>query len=389
MGVLSIIQILVWVVYGLCLGFVFLYSLIQLQLTWLYLRSKRKNTNNTQKEPDIGIWPAVTVQLPIFNEIYVAERLIDAVMAFDYPTDKLQVQVLDDSTDETKEITANRVRYYQSKGKNIRFIHRTNRSGYKAGALQEALPAATGTFIAIFDADFLPNPDFLKVVLSSFSAPDIGVVQTRWAHLNSNYSLLTRLQAFALDAHFTIEQTGRNTGGHFINFNGTAGVWRKDCILDAGGWQSDTLTEDLDLSYRAQLRNWKFKYMEHIEAPAELPAAMPALKSQQFRWTKGAAETARKNLGQVLRSHHPAGTKLNGLFHLLNSSVFICVLLAGLLSIPVLIMNHQVNSIWSGFLQFRAMFLVSLISLVSFYGVAYWQATPTGHRSIFKFIVNF
>jgi len=389
MEVFNILPIGVWVVYGICLAFIFCYSLIQLQLTWLYLRAKRNTKDYNPKQLALQNWPAVTVQLPIYNEIYVAERLIDAVMAFDYPTDKLQVQVLDDSTDATQEITAAQVKYYQDQGKNIQLIHRVNRSGYKAGALQEALSAATGTYIAIFDADFLPAPDFLKLVLPAFDAPEIGVVQTRWSHLNRNYSLLTRLQAFALDAHFTIEQTGRNTGDYFINFNGTAGVWRKNCILDAGGWQADTLTEDLDLSYRAQLRHWKFKYLEQIETPAELPANMPALKSQQFRWTKGAAETARKNLGQVLASQQPLRTKVNGLFHLLNSSVFICVLAAGILSLPVLILNQEKNNIWSGFLPFRAMFVISLISLVSFYGVAYWQTTPAANRSVFYFIVNF
>jgi len=388
MTVFSILQILVWVIYGLCLAFIFLYSLIQLQLTWLYLRAKRK-TKTTQKSPEIENWPSVTIQLPIYNEIYVAERLIDAIMAFDYPTEKLQVQVLDDSRDRTKEITAARVKYYQHLGKNIHLIHRPDRSGYKAGALKAALPAASGTFICIFDADFLPAPDFLKTVIPAFDAPDIGVVQTRWAHLNRDYSLLTRLQAFALDAHFTIEQTGRNTGGFFINFNGTAGIWRKECILDAGGWQPDTLTEDLDLSYRAQLRNWKFKYLETIAAPAELPASMPALKSQQFRWTKGAAETARKNLRKVLFSHHSAGTKINGFFHLLNSSIFICVLLTGILSLPILILNHRANNSWSTFLQFRGMFVISLISLILFYGVSYWQVTIPANRSILNFIKYF
>ena len=389
MDVLAGLQIAVWVIYGLCLAFIFCYSLVQLQLTGLYLLDKRKSRHSTTSLPDPPNWPTVTVQLPIYNEIYVAERVIDAVMAFDYPPDKLQVQVLDDSTDETKKITAAKVSYYRSLGRDIHFLHRTNRLGYKAGALQAALPGATGTFISIFDADFLPPTDFLKKVIPAFDAPEIGVVQTRWGHLNRNYSLLTQLQAFALDAHFTIEQTGRNSGHHFINFNGTAGVWRQACIWDAGGWQPDTLTEDLDLSYRAQLRNWKFKSLEHLEAPAELPAAMPALKSQQFRWTKGAAETARKNMGKLLGSQHTIGTKLNGLFHLLNSSIFICVLLSAILSLPVLIMNHQYNNSWSSFLQFKALFIISLLSLISFYGVAYWHIPETQNRSLGNFLFNF
>lgn len=382
---MNILAIIIWLIYGLCLAFIFCYSLVQLQLTWLYLRAKKKQK---QTSPTPEIWPAVTVQLPIYNEVHVVERLLDAIMTLDYPPEKLQVQVLDDSTDNTSKLAAVKVAYYRNAGRNIALIHRPDRTGYKAGALQYALPAATGEFIAIFDADFLPDTDFLKKCIPAFDAPDIGVVQTRWAHLNQDYSVLTQLQAFGLDAHFTIEQTGRNAGGHFINFNGTAGVWRKSCITDAGGWQADTLTEDLDLSYRAQLRNWKFKYLERTEAPAELPATMTALKSQQFRWTKGAAENVRKNLGPVLRSPKPWDTKLNAVFHLLNSSVFICVLILAVLSIPVLLLSQQ-HIIPKNFLSSRVLFLISLIALISFYLTAFCAVTGVGWRSLLLFVPRF
>jgi len=246
-------------------------------------------------QPPLIQTPRVTVQLPLFNELYVANRLIDAVCALEYPKDKLEVQVLDDSTDETVELVAAAVTQYRALGYDIKHIHRTNRTGYKAGALKHGLETASGEFVAIFDADFVPNKDFLIMTIPHFfTDPKIGVVQTRWEHLNREYSMLTRTQAFALDGHFVIEQDVRNKAGYFIQFNGTGGVWRKTTIIDAGNWQSDTLTEDLDLSYRAQLRGWKFKYLCDVTSPAELPAEVNALKSQQFRWTKGAIETARK-----------------------------------------------------------------------------------------------
>ena len=215
---------------------------------------------------------------------------LKTVSKFDYPREKLEIQVLDDSTDETVEIVAKWVEYGQQKGLDIQHIRRTDRAGFKAGALQHGLELANGDLVAIFDADFMPQQDFLKKTVAYFQDPEIGVVQTRWGHLNQDYSLLTRVQAFGLDAHFTVEQSGRSQAGSFINFNGTAGVWRKKCIVDAGGWSADTLTEDLDLSYRAQLKGWKFKYLQDVVAPAELPVIMSAIKSQQYRWNKGAAE---------------------------------------------------------------------------------------------------
>lgn len=375
--------------YGLCLTFVFCYSLIQLHLTFLYYRGQKKLKNL----PDFSFpWPdtlpLVTVQLPVFNERYVVERLIDAITSLDYPREKLQIQVLDDSDDNTRSLVAAKVAYYQAKGYPIYHVQRPDRTGFKAGALQYGLELATGEFIAIFDADFLPYPDFLKKTILEFANPRVGLVQTRWGHINSNYSLLTKLQAFGLNAHFTVEQTGRNYGQHFINFNGTGGVWRKTCIRDAGGWQADTLTEDLDLSYRAQLRHWEFRYLEPVIAPAELPVTMPAIKSQQYRWTKGAAENARKNLGHVFRSDKPLATKLHAFFHLGNSSVFVCVLLLALLSLPILFIADYYPQLQAYFVS-RSFFLISLLSLTSFYWTAFRHSNPKQTASWFQFLPRF
>lgn len=384
---MSIVALILVIVYGLCLAFVFCYSLVQVHLTYLYFRAhshKPADVSSTYTLP--AVLPMVTVQLPIYNERYVVERLIDTIIALEYPINKLQIQVLDDSDDETVALISAKVAHYQAQGFNIEHLRRPERTGFKAGALQYGLGLATGEFIAIFDADFLPYPDFLLTTLKAFAHPQVGVVQTRWGHLNDEYSLLTRLQAFALNAHFTVEQVGRNFGRHFINFNGTAGVWRKTCIADAGGWQADTLTEDLDLSYRAQLRNWEFRYLENVSAPAELPATMPAVKSQQFRWTKGAAETARKNLGQVFRSDKPLATKLHAFFHLGNSAVFVGVLLTALLSLPMLFIQKFLPQ-YQQLFKLGAVFLVSLVGLLLFYWAAYCQSTR--HPSFAAFVPRF
>ncbi|MCP4157766.1 MAG: glycosyltransferase, partial [bacterium] len=268
----------------------------------------------------------------------------------------------DDSTDETVEISRRKVKEWQQKGVDIQLITREKRTGFKAGALHEGLQKARGEYIAIFDADFLPNPDFLKGTLPYFfDNEQIGAVQTRWDHLNRDFSLLTKVQAFALDAHFTVEQQGRNSGGYFINFNGTAGIWKRSCIDDAGGWNSDTLTEDLDLSYRAQLKGWKFKYLEDFPSPAELPMSMSAVKSQQFRWTKGGTETARKNIGSIWKSNSSLGQKIHGTAHLLGSSVFICVLLCSLLSVPMLVIKR--DPLYTDYFIYMSFFIISLLSL--------------------------
>ena len=292
--------------------------------------------------PPFTVEPVVTVQLPVFNELYVVDRLIDSVCALDYPKEKLEIQVLDDSTDETYQVVEKAVKHYCQLGYDVKHIHRIDRTGYKAGALKNGLATARGEFIAIFDADFVPRQEFLQKTIPYFyTDPKVGLVQTRWEHLNSEYSLLTRTQALALDGHFVIEQDVRNKAGFFINFNGTGGIWRKAAILDAGNWHSDTLTEDLDLSYRAQLKGWKFKYLNDVTSPAELPAEVNALKSQQFRWTKGAIETARKILPEVWKSNIPLRVKIHSTFHLTNNIVFPFILLAGILNVPLMFIKRQ------------------------------------------------
>lgn len=384
---MTIFQLLLVVVYGLCLAFIFCYSLVQLHLTYLYW-TRRRSTPIPDAIPADQVWTPVTVQLPLFNERYVVERLIDAVAALDYPRHLLQIQLLDDSTDNTSQLIRQKLEAYTCSDLQLEHIRRPDRKGYKAGALQFGLERATGDYIAIFDADFVPTPDFLKRTIPAFAHERVGVVQTRWGHLNEHYSLLTRLQAFGLNAHFTVEQVGRNSGGHFINFNGTAGVWRKSCIVDAGGWQDDTLTEDLDLSYRAQLRGWDFRYLEEVEAPAELPASMGALKSQQFRWTKGAAETARKHLLQVFRAPMSLSTRLHATFHLLNSGIFVCVLLTAILSIPMLYLKHAIPGLALLF-QLGSLLILSLLALLAFYWTSLYQETHSAWQTTRRFIPEF
>lgn len=364
------------ILYTICLSVIFVYSLVQ----WSLIRSYRRSHKHTEliKNPEIEIdkYPLVTIQLPIFNEKYVAERLLDAVAKIDYPKDKLEIQVLDDSNDETAKILFSQVEQLESNGLNIVYHHRSNRKGFKAGALKDGLSFSSGEYVAIFDADFIPRPDFLKATIPYFADDKIGMVQTRWGHLNKEYSLLTKLQAFGLNAHFTVEQKGRNASDYFINFNGTAGIWRKSCILDAGNWHADTLTEDLDLSYRAQMKGWKFKYLEDVESPAELPVEINAFKSQQFRWTKGAAETAKKTIPEVLKSGMRLDQKIHSFFHLLNSTVFICVLISAILSIPMLWIKHN-NPEFKYYFHFASLFLISLLIL----GIMYWETLRIDHTS--------
>lgn len=356
------------ILYCASLFFIFLFSIGQLHLTWHYLKTKKEGTNICPpiKEDQL---PYVTIQLPIYNEKYVVQRLINTVANFNYPVDKLEIQVLDDSTDDTIEIIAREVAKYSQRGIDIQHIQRPERIGFKAGALEYGMQLAKGEFIGIFDADFIPEKDFLRKTVPYFVDKKIGMVQTRWGHLNKDYSMLTKLQAFGLDAHFSIEQSGRSHANSFINFNGTAGVWRKSTIIDAGGWSADTLTEDLDLSYRAQLKNWEFKYLEDVVSPAELPVIMPAIKSQQYRWNKGAAETAKKNLGNVLKSDIQWSSKMHALFHLFNSSVFVSLLIASLLSIPMLYIKDA-NPKLSLLFDLGSVFLIGFFSIAFFYWTA-------------------
>ncbi|MDG1330858.1 MAG: glycosyltransferase family 2 protein [Crocinitomicaceae bacterium] len=293
----------------------------------------RKNKHERKEWDEL---PHVTIQLPMYNESYVVERLIDRIVELNYPKDKLEIQVLDDSTDDTVDKAKAKVEHYQNEGFDIHYIQRDNRVGFKAGALDYGLDIAKGEFVAIFDADFMPKVDFLMEAIPYFSNDKIGVVQSRWTYLNENYSFLTRLQTVILNTHFSVEQGGRNASGAYINFNGTAGIWRKSCIADAGGWEADTLTEDLDLSFRAQIKGWKFAYVHEIESPSELPITLPAYRAQQFRWSKGAAECVRKNVRMLIKDKRPsAWAKLIGSFHLLNSSVYLIVVSFVLLSFPV------------------------------------------------------
>ncbi len=352
-------------IYFLSLFILCLFGLHGLVMIYYYHRTEGAEKPDPELPEDL---PIVTVQLPIFNEMYVVERLVKAVCELDYPREHLEIQLLDDSTDETYEISAKVAAEFRECGFDIKHIHRTDRTGFKAGALRAGLDAARGEFVAIFDADFVPRPEFLKSTLPHFIRDDkVGMVQTRWEHLNEDYSFLTRAQAMALDGHFVIEQQVRNRAGFFINFNGTAGIWRKSCIVDAGNWQSDTLTEDLDLSYRAQLRGWRFVFLNDVTSPAELPAEINALKSQQFRWTKGAIETAKKMLPQVWKSPDlPLEVKLQSTVHLANNIVFPFILLVAILNVPIVIIKNSFAG-YDEFYTLMSVFVLASISTFMFY----------------------
>ena len=387
---IEIITYIVFGIYLLALLLILFYSLAQLNLLWNYLRSRKQQIKApTFNFDDPTQIPVVTIQLPIYNEAYVVERLLDNIVKIDYPWEKLEIQVLDDSTDSSLEKTAKKIKQLQSNGLDIVHILRDHRTGFKAGALKEGLAICRGEFIAIFDADFMPQPDWLKKTVPFFKDDSIGVVQTRWGHINRDYSILTRIQAFALDAHFTIEQGGRNARGHFINFNGTAGIWRKTCILDAGNWEGDTLTEDLDLSYRAQLKKWKFKYLEDVETPAELPVVLSAARSQQFRWNKGGAENFRKSSTTLLRSKDISfKTKIHGLLHLLNSSMFLCAFLVAILSIPVLYLKQR-PSFPNWIFDISAVFLLSTLILFVCYWFTYKHLRGSKVKNFFGYCALF
>lgn len=384
------IEYLIIGVYSISLVLIFLYALAQLNLLFNYIKA-RKSEDDSEKfdfsnSEEI---PFVTIQLPVYNELYVMERLLKNIAKLEYPREKLEIQVLDDSTDQSVETTRAQIKKLQKTGINIQHIQRTNREGFKAGALKEGLEIAKGEFIAIFDADFLPQKNWLLETIPYFKNNEIGVVQTRWDHINRDYSTLTKIQAFALDAHFTLEQVGRNTKGHFINFNGTAGVWRKECILDAGNWEGDTLTEDLDLSYRAQLKKWKFKYLEHVKTPAELPVIISAARSQQFRWNKGGAENFQKMTKRVLLDKDISlKTKIHSVLHLLNSSMFLMVLIVAILSIPMLYIKNEHPHLKSYFYMI-SFFIVSSIIFFICYWYMFKKSYGGGIKSFLKFTGTF
>jgi cellulose synthase/poly-beta-1,6-N-acetylglucosamine synthase-like glycosyltransferase len=381
-----ILETITIIIYSTALVLIFMYALAQLNLLFNYLSAQKRNDNDPKFDlSNPKEVPFVTIQLPVYNELYVMERLLNNIAKIDYPTDKLEIQVLDDSTDESLDITSKHIKSLQNTGLNIHHVLRDDRKGFKAGALKEGLKTAKGEFIAIFDADFLPKKDWLKHTIPFFKDSKIGVVQTRWGHINRDYSVLTKIQAFALDAHFSLEQVGRNSKGHFINFNGTAGVWRKECIIDAGNWEGDTLTEDLDLSYRAQLKNWRFKYLEDVETPAELPVVISAARSQQFRWNKGGAENFRKMLWKVLKNQNiSAKTKIHGLLHLLNSTMFLNVLIVGVLSIPMLYIKNEYAHLK---MYFYVMSFFVLSTIIFF--ICYWFMFKKTYGSSLKGFVQY
>lgn len=374
---------LLLLIYFLALTVLFGFGIHGLVLLYYYRKTANHIPDEVKEPKD---WPVVTVQLPMYNEIYVVERLIRSVCEIDYPKDKLEIQVLDDSTDETTEVANNLCKEFQEKGYDISYIHRVDRTGFKAGALKEGLVHAKGEFVAIFDADFVPKKEFLKKTVPHFQNEKIGMVQTRWEHINEDYSYLTKAQALALDGHFVIEQQVRNKAGFFINFNGTAGIWRKECIEDAGNWQADTLTEDFDLSYRAQLKGWKFVFLNDVTSPAELPADINALKTQQFRWTKGAVETAIKLVPKVLKAKIAKKVKLECFIHLTSNIVFPFIILVALLNVPVVVIKNTVEG-FDNVYSMMSIFVLASISTFLFYMYAQKAIHMDWRRRILLFPV--
>jgi cellulose synthase/poly-beta-1,6-N-acetylglucosamine synthase-like glycosyltransferase len=366
-------ETLLLALYFFVLSILAIYGWHRYYLVYLYMKHKDKAPAPL---PPLETLPPVTVQLPIFNEMYVADRLIGAVCELDYPRDLLEIQVLDDSTDETREIAELAVRRYAAKGFDIKYLHRVDRTGFKAGALEAGLEQASGDYIAIFDADFIPPPDFLMRTLPHFATdPKVGMVQARWGHINQDYSLLTKIQSILLDAHFVLEHGGRNRAGCFFNFNGTAGIWRREVIPDAGGWQHDTLTEDLDLSYRAQLRGWRFVFLPDLVAPAEVPVEMNSFKSQQHRWAKGSIQTCMKLLPHILRSNQPIGVKAEAFFHLSANFNYLLMSLLSILMFPSMYVRYSMG--WTEMMLIDIpLFAAATLSFCNFYMVSQRELYP-------------
>jgi cellulose synthase/poly-beta-1,6-N-acetylglucosamine synthase-like glycosyltransferase len=334
-------------------------------LVYLYMKYRHQGP---VPAPPLDPMPVVTIQLPLYNEMYVADRLIEAVCRIDYPPDRLEIQVLDDSTDETRTVAEQAVRRFAAEGIDIKYYHRADRYGFKAGALEAGLKMARGEFIAIFDADFIPAPDFLTRLMPHFADPRVGMVQARWGHINQDYSLLTKIQSILLDGHFVLEHGARNRSGRFFNFNGTAGAWRRATIGDAGGWQHDTLTEDLDLSYRAQLRGWRFVFLSDLIAPAEVPVEMNAFKSQQHRWAKGSIQTCRKLLPLILTSKLPLRVKAEAFFHLTANFNYPLMCVLSVLMFPSMVIRYNMG--WYEMLLIDVpLFLAATFSVCNFYMV--------------------
>ncbi len=368
------IRVVTFYLYAFSLAALMIYGLHRYVMIYLYYRHRGRCRPPARRFEEL---PAVTVQLPVYNEMYVVERLMEAVAQLDYPKDRLEIQVLDDSTDETREIAQKKAEELRRQGCNVVYIHREDRTGYKAGALENGMRRARGEFIAIFDADFVPQPGLLREIIHYFTDPKIGMIQTRWGHLNERYNLLTRLQSMFLDGHLLIEQTARFTSGRFFNFNGTAGVWRKSCIEDAGGWQHDTLTEDLDLSYRAQLRGWKFVFLPEVVTPAELPVDINAFKSQQHRWAKGSIQTCRKMLPQVWKSRLPLKVKAEATIHLSANIAYLFLTLLCALLFPATMVGAHADLVRTIFFDIPA-FVAASLSISAFYVCAQRELHRSG-----------
>src|SRR4029077_15212419 len=358
------------------------YGLHRYALVYNYFKHRR---NVPGPPPEVKQGRGLPEAVPIYNERYVIERPVEAVAQFDYPRELLDIQVLDDSTDETTVVARDCVERQQALGVPISYIHRDNREGFKAGALQEGLKTAQGEFVAIFDADFIPEPDFLRRTVPYFQDPKLAMVQTRWSYINRNYSALTEVEAILLDGHFAIEHTSRYRSGLFFNFNGTGGVWRRAAIGDAGGWQHDTLTEDTDLSYRAQLRGWNFLYLPDVECASELPVEMNAFKSQQARWAKGLMQTAKKILPRVMRADLPSAVKAEAVFHLTANISYPLMVFLSIILLPAMIVRF-----YQGWLQVLLidlpLFLASTCSISSFYLAAERTLYPKTWKRTFLYL---
>jgi len=364
MGVAELGKTVFMAIYTFLLVMVSIYGLHRYALVYLFLRHRKRAPKPSGKFDEL---PFVTIQLPMYNEEYVARRIIERTCRIDYPRDRLQIQVLDDSTDGTCRIARQAVADARAAGFDIEYVHRDNRAGYKAGALSNGLKTAKGEFISIFDADFVPEPSFLKESIHYFTDPKVCVVQTRWEHINRDDSLLTRTQAILLDGHFAIEHVARNRSERFMSFNGTAGTWRRSAIEDAGGWRCDTLTEDLDLSYRAQLKGWRFVFLPKLTSPAELPPEMISFKTQQFRWTKGGVQTAMKMLPKVMLAKLPLKVKVESFFHLTCFTMHLYMFLLVLMFFPVIYVRGvpmEIGSVWRGLFDVSVFTLATLSASV-------------------------
>jgi len=356
------------------------YGFHRSQLVFLFHKTKKLRPEPLNHFDDL---PVVTVQLPMFNEKYVAGRIVESMTRLDYPKNKLEIQVLDDSTDDTTDILKEKVEEVASRGFDIALIHRVDRVGFKAGALENGLKTAKGEFVAVFDADFIAPESILKDTIDYFTDEKVGMVQARWGHINRDYSMMTRIQSLMLDGHFVIEHAARNRTGRYFNFNGTAGIWRKKAIHDAGGWEHDTLTEDMDLSYRAQLKGWNFIYLPDVVAPAEIPVEMNSFKSQQFRWAKGSIQVARKMLPVILKSDAPLKVKLEAFFHLTNNFAYVLMIFLALLLVPNLLVRTE-HGLREVFLIDLPLFFGTTMSIAVFYVTAHRALYPSLGKALLK-----